>query len=71
MTREKIIDSNNLNHQRRQKSIFILNIIKRETLMFFNLNSFRKKFNAKLQRANYASIDIILDNQTNDVIFKR
>ncbi len=68
--RKKIINSNNLNYQRRQKSISTLNMIKRETLIFIDFNSLRKQFNAILQRANCASIDNILRNQTCDVIFE-
>jgi hypothetical protein len=71
MTREKIIDSSSLNHQRRQKSISILNMIRRETLMLVDLNLSRKEFDARQQRANCASIDRILDNQTCDVVFQR
>ncbi len=51
--------------------IFILNIIKRETQMLVYFNSSRKKFDARLQRANYASIDKVLANQTCDVVFQR
>jgi glycine/serine hydroxymethyltransferase len=67
----KIIDNaNDLCDQLHEKSIRFLHDVEYQSLMFVDLDSSSKQFNARLQNANNATIDRILRHKTNDIIFK-
>jgi glycine/serine hydroxymethyltransferase len=67
----KIIDNaNDLCDQLREKSIRFLHNLEYQSLIFVDLDSNNKRFNARLQNANNATIDKILRHKTNDIILK-
>jgi glycine/serine hydroxymethyltransferase len=67
----KIIDNaNDLCDQLREKSIRLLHDVEYQSLMFVDLDSNSKQFNARLQDANSATIDRIFRHKTRDIILK-
>jgi glycine/serine hydroxymethyltransferase len=67
----KIIDNaNDLCDQLREKSIRFLRDVEYQSLMFVDLDSSNKQFDARLQSANNATIDKILRHKMSDIILK-
>jgi hypothetical protein len=70
MSSKIINDASNLYDQLRKKRDRFLHEIEYQSLMLVDLDSSRKRFNARLQDANSATIDRILRHKTNDIILE-
>jgi hypothetical protein len=70
MSSKIIDDASNLYDQLKKKRDRFLHEIEYQLLMFVDLDSNNKQFNARLQNANDATIDRILRHKANDIILK-
>jgi hypothetical protein len=70
MLSEIVNDANNLYDQLKEKRDRLLHEVENQSLMFVDFDSSDKRFNARLQNANDATIDRILRHKTSDIILK-
>jgi hypothetical protein len=70
MSSKIIDDASNLYDQLSEKRNHFLHKIEYQSLMFVDLDSNNKRFHARLQSTNDATIDRILRHKMSDIIFK-